>query len=241
MTEFLQKIHLIEHHYLNDTNISKNSTITSIPIEKSAKAFPKKTQMANKQWKKFHNTCHQKNTNFNHHEIPLHMYDNGHNPEYWKHQMLVRIPNNRNAHSLLLLKSNSKLIRKGVWQFLIKLNLSSQQSLSLVFIQRNWKYVHAKTYTPLFIECFFITFWGGMLISGKSVHVLGQRDCVTNSWTVLFLSPPFFSLWSIWNSRIALRSDVLSCITHYLLKSKLLKILREISVKILTTCWLYFF
>ena len=33
-------------------------------------------------------------------EIPLYIYLNGQNPEHWQHQMLTRMWNNRNSHSV---------------------------------------------------------------------------------------------------------------------------------------------
>ena len=56
----------------------------------------------------------------NNNETPPHTYENGPNPEHRHHQMLTRMWNSRNPHSLLVGRHNGAAALEGSWAVFYK-------------------------------------------------------------------------------------------------------------------------
>ena len=76
-------------------------------------------------------------------------------------QMLVRLWNDRNSHSLLVgMEKSVQPLQKTVWQFLTKINMFLPHNSAITFLDifsdELKTYVHVKTCTWIFIATFFI-------------------------------------------------------------------------------------
>ena len=80
---------------------------------------------------------------------------NRQNPPKWQQQMLMRMWNNANSHSLLVgMKKMVQPLQKTVWQFLTKLNifLPYNPAISLLIYPKELK---TYIYTKIAYECLF--------------------------------------------------------------------------------------
>ena len=108
----------------------------------------------------FHITCHQRKENESDSEVPLHSYQNGQNPEYGCHEMLVRIWSNRSSRTLLVRMQNITATLGDGLVVSYKTSILLSYSPAIMFLAIYPKelkiYVHPKTYLQNFIAALLI-------------------------------------------------------------------------------------